>query len=437
MPQGKGKKGGRKGANAGTSSTKKMQHEEDDDVASINSEVTCSTLNSDGEEEEVSEVEQFESKIKAGIELAQEKNHNIRLKGLIELKKTLQTRCAVFDELDNLHETICDVVERSLKRGSSAGERKAAAKLAAVIIVVAVNLSVDIAEKVFTLVQPTLLTLAQDPTLNPSVREEVCRSVAVMALLGSIEYKDLQEAINVLHMVFSKALPKGNGELPNLQPAALLMHSAALQGFFLLLTQMNPTDVQSKAASLLSEMMSVLETKELEMRVEVGMGVALVYELVRQQREFKWRGTSQLLDILNDLATDSHKYRAKKERKQQRAVFRSIVSSIEDGEYEPETVTVACKRAKMVLEINDWSTRYKYDCICHALEQGFNHHLCKNAALRDHFDLPDVDMVDGPESREDRLNRRRNTDIIHKQRNLQRNKNRDFRASANSYYEED
>ena len=60
----------------------------------------------------------------------------------------------------------------------------------------------------YTLLQPVLLTLAQDPTVSSAVREEVCRSVAVMAYFGGLEYKDLQESINTLHNVFAKALPK-------------------------------------------------------------------------------------------------------------------------------------------------------------------------------------------------------------------------------------
>ena len=84
-----------------------------------------------------------------------------------------------------------------------------------------------------------------------------------------------------------------------------------------------------------------------------------------------------------ELATDSHKHRAKKERKTQRAIFRSIVTSIEDEEFDVETITIATKKCKMVLEIDDWATKYKYDCVCHVLEQGLNAHLSKNAGVSD------------------------------------------------------
>ena len=97
---------------------------------------------------------------------------------------------------------------------------------------------------------------------------------------------------------------QGNGELPSLQPATLLMHSAALQGFYLLLTVADRSDVISRAPSLLTEMMSVLETKELEMRLEVGMGVALIYELVRDSPDFKWRRKHELLDILSGVSQE-------------------------------------------------------------------------------------------------------------------------------------
>lgn len=437
MPrEGKGKRSGRKGAqpNTNTPAVRRVQYEEEDDEASVTSDITCSTLNSDGEEEEISEGEQYEGKVKQAIELAQEKSHSLRLKGLLDLRKTLQTRAAEMGELENLYVTICDLAEKSVKRGTSVGERVAGARLAGVIMLVSMNLAPGISDEVYMLLQPTMLVVCQDPTVSAVVREEVCRAVAVLGYFGAVEYTHLQDSINTLHTVFSKALPKGNGELPTLQAAALLMHSASLQGFHLLLTLANRADVVTRAPTLLAEMISVLETRELEMRTEVGTGCALIYELVRDSPDFRWRRENEMLDMLNDLATDSHKHRGKKERKQQRAVFRSVVTSIEDGIFAPETVTLGSKRgARDVLEIDSWGLKYRYDCVCRALEQGVNAHLIYNDGVRASFGLAELDLNPEAESREQRQNKRRYAGLMHKQRNLQRSKNRDNRAIAATY----
>lgn len=61
-----------------------------------------------------------------------------------------------------------------------------------------------------------------------------------------------------------------------------------------------------------------------------GEALALIYEIGREESdEFEEEFADYLIGILKELATDSHKYRAKKERKQQRATFRDILLYIE------------------------------------------------------------------------------------------------------------
>ena len=61
-----------------------------------------------------------------------------------------------------------------------------------------------------------------------------------------------------------------------------------------------------------------------------GDAIALAYELGRTHDEaFREEESAELCDKLRQLATDSHKYRAKKDRKQQRSSFRDILHFIE------------------------------------------------------------------------------------------------------------
>lgn len=62
----------------------------------------------------------------------------------------------------------------------------------------------------------------------------------------------------------------------------------------------------------------------------VGEALALVYESGREEDlSFEEDFALDVADTLKQLATDSHKYRAKKDRKQQRATFRDILQFIE------------------------------------------------------------------------------------------------------------
>lgn len=61
-----------------------------------------------------------------------------------------------------------------------------------------------------------------------------------------------------------------------------------------------------------------------------GEALALIYELGREEDgEFEEDFAMDISETLKQLATDSHKYRAKKDRKQQRATFRDILQFIE------------------------------------------------------------------------------------------------------------
>ncbi|XP_018023108.1 interferon-related developmental regulator 1 [Hyalella azteca] len=430
MPrEGKGKRNGRKSAPA----VRKVQPEEEEESDNSDEVTVTSSMNSDEEEEQISSVEKFGLMVRQGIEYAQEKSALQRVKGLTQLRQILQTRAAEDCELDNLHVTICDCIERCLKRGAGNAEKVAAVRLASMLMITSLNLTDGLSDEIYLVLQPPLLSICQDPTVAFAVREEACKAAAMLAYFGAVEYTHLQDTLNSLHNVFSKALPKGNGELPNLQAPCLLMHSAALQGFVLLLTLAHKEDVLTRTPSLLAELTSVLETRDLEMRTEAGVGVAMLFELARESPAFGFKRVNELLNVLNELATDSQKHRSKKERKTQRAVFRTIVTSIEEESRPAEAVYLAHKRAKDTIEIDSWAVKCRFDAVLHALEGGLNVHFIHNQGLRSSFGLDACPAVMEQECKDERKNRRRLAELMSKERNLLRNKCRDNRAIAVTY----
>lgn len=80
----------------------------------------------------------------------------------------------------------------------------------------------------------------------------------------------------------------------------------------------------------LEKLCELLESPHLEVRLATGEALALVYEYGREEdASFEDDFAVDIADTLKQLATDSHKYRAKKDRKQQRATFRDILQFIE------------------------------------------------------------------------------------------------------------
>lgn len=74
----------------------------------------------------------------------------------------------------------------------------------------------------------------------------------------------------------------------------------------------------------------LLESPHLEVRMSAGEALAVIFELGREHSDdYEQDWALDLIENLKELATDSNKFRAKKDRKQQRASFRDILRYIE------------------------------------------------------------------------------------------------------------
>ena len=79
----------------------------------------------------------------------------------------------------------------------------------------------------------------------------------------------------------------------------------------------------------------------------------------------------ELCLTLKQLATDSNKYRAKKDRRQQRSSFRDILSTVEEGIVPSFDVHFGVES----VSIDSWARKRQYDMLCHILNAGVNTHL--------------------------------------------------------------
>ena len=70
---------------------------------------------------------------------------------------------------------------------------------------------------------------------------------------------------------------------------------------------------------------------------------------------------------MQELSTDSHKYRSKKDRKEQRSTARDVLKTIEEDEEYYEKLKFG--RGE-VLEITSWPMKKQYDAFCWALSSG-------------------------------------------------------------------
>lgn len=80
----------------------------------------------------------------------------------------------------------------------------------------------------------------------------------------------------------------------------------------------------------MKDIIHLLDSNSVDVRMAAGEVIAVVLE---QLKEFEsvdeWEPDEELVSKLKELATDSHKFRAKKDRKTQRSVFRDIIRYME------------------------------------------------------------------------------------------------------------
>lgn len=76
----------------------------------------------------------------------------------------------------------------------------------------------------------------------------------------------------------------------------------------------------------------LLKSPHLDVRMSAGEIIALILESGRAYNEdFLEEYLEDLIVAVKNLATDSHKYRAKRDRKTQRATFRDVLRYLEVG----------------------------------------------------------------------------------------------------------
>jgi hypothetical protein len=127
----------------------------------------------------------------------------------------------------------------------------------------------------------------------------------------------------------------------------------------------------------------------------------VLYEIARDINSIFAEPPESLLIMLERKANESAKYKGKKEKRLQRATFREIYHSFEEGT-SPE---FDIKFGRETLEITSWTSRLYYNTFSGLLATGMNVHLKENGFLRSVFNLDDLVIEDTQQSKGNRLER--------------------------------
>jgi hypothetical protein len=343
-----------------------------------------STVQEDQAVDESSAEETFENKLKDAIELASEKSAITRTKGLEALCQGLIKRHAP-EFLDNRKATICDLVERSLKKGKG-GEVQAASKLALLL-----GVQLYQCEEVYKELRTTMLPLISDKTASPSSRAAVASALAGLCFLGGGEMAEVVTLMKILEGIYSLSAAKKDGSVPTVSPDSIVLHTSCLAGWALLSTLLSPGQIYDTVNSYVNVLQSMFTSADVDLRITAGETMVLLLESAYEyDEEFEPDSFDELVSNLKQLATDSSKSKSKKDRKEQRSSFRDVLRGVEEGESPNETI----KFGKEVLNLDSWFIKCQYDYFCKMMGAGMNYHLSVNSVMRDVFQLGNPLIID-------------------------------------------
>lgn len=430
MPKGKKKKGvagGRKSNESRQSSENEYDTPDNASVASSAWSDGQSVIDEDAQEggqetDEIGTQEDFEEKLKEAIDGTTAKSAEGRKTCLKGIQQALRKKY-IYDFVAERKITLADCFEKCLKKGK--GEEQVLAAACTSLLCLQLGAGED-TEAVYKDIKPIVQAVFLDKTAAVKARSECATTLGICTFVSVTDLEEVKTVMNTLESVFKASYLKGDGVAPTHTPEVTSLHCSALAAWSLLLSISPPGTVMEIVKTHLKKLPQLLESANVEMRIAAGETIALLYELAREQNEdFQGDKIDKLCATLKELATDSNKYRAKKDRRHQRSSFREIMRTVELGEV-PE---FSIKFGSEHLYIDSWVQKRQYDALCMALGPGMNTHLQENELVRDIFSLG-APLLGGPVAKISRAERHFYNAAAAKIRTRIRAKSRDKRSVA-------
>lgn len=423
MPK-KNRKGGK--GRGGDSNSEDESINDNASLYSYVSENQASVEDSD----ELSSNERYEEKFMQALENATEKSAQTRAQALQSICEILMHRFMP-DFVEDRKVTLIDCIEKSIRRGKGA-EQVWGAKLAPLLV-----LQLGGEEVVSKALNQFLLTTMQDKSVNFDARAKCCAALGLLNFLGTDDIGDLLPMMQFFEAIFSGSYLRGDDKTPiSVNAEAGTLHAEALSAWGLLLTLIPSGDFVNLMTSgqqmlpSIKKLMGLLQSPHLDVRMAAGEAIALVFESGRSHDDdFLEDHIVDLTDAVKQLATDSHKYRAKRDRKAQRATFRDVLRYLEE-DISPE---INIRFGTESLLLDTWAVHHQYTALCSVMGPGMTSHLQENDFIRDIFQLGSkvTGLTPLPKTnKSSKLERHLMNAAAFKARTITRGKNRDKRSAV-------
>jgi len=308
------------------------------------------------------------------IEELTEKSGQTREIALAYIIKTMKMHY-IAEFLEERWMTLLEYFKRSLKKGSLKEKQLAATAIS----IFSISLGAD-SEKVFKDVLSTLEEIIADHSFASSVRSAAISSLSMTCFVANLDGYITLECLDKLSAWFSDHRASED----------LLISS--LRSWTLLATTVSSRWIHDSAIPKeLKKMTKLLMHTSVDVRLAVGELIAFLFEVERTLEEddfdlYKFGQYAQididaLLNILNELTADRSKQRAKKDKAKQKASFKDVSSTVEDGNKPCEILSF--KHQKFRFE--SWSKIRQLNAFRDFLGEGLQTHFENNELLQQIF----------------------------------------------------
>lgn len=330
----------------------------------------------------VEKIDNIELQINTCLDGLLEKGFKEREDSLKILKK-LFTHKYILESIVSKRFTLSESLIKSLKRGKS-NEQILAADVLMLTLVQLGNAPTE-TNAIFADSKQTLFDLIVDEKVDPEVRAECVKALALSVFIINENTTDTISILEKFETIFSNSFAKGDGTLRVFSPKVYELHTAALSSWCLLLCTMPLHYVNKLSQKYVVHFHDFLKSQDIDLRIVAGETISFLYELAQLEPHANTDvfEDDSLVELLKTLASDSSKFRSKKEKKQQRSSFRDILRTLEEGEFDTQTIKFGTES----LVLDNWVKRKEYESFRDLLGTGLNTHLAENEYLRDLFDL--------------------------------------------------
>ncbi|XP_017130297.1 interferon-related developmental regulator 1 [Drosophila elegans] len=375
--------------------------------------------------------ERFEEKFEKALEQATEKSAQTRVQALQAICELLMHRYMP-DFVEDRKMTLMDFVEKSIRRGKGQ-EQVWGARLAPLLV-----LQMGGDEGISKAMNQFLLNTVQDKSVGFDARAKCCTALGLLSFLGCEDVGELVQLMQYFEAIFAGSYLRGDDKTPvSVTAEAGTLHAEALNAWGLLLTLIPSGDFVSLMTTgqnmfpSIKKFLGLLQSTHLDVRMAAGETIALILESGRaHDDDFLEEHIPELSEAVKQLATDSHKYRAKRDRKAQRATFRDVLRYLEE-DISPE---ISIRFGHESLTLDAWSIHHQYSALCTVMGPGMTSQLQENEFIRDIFQLgsrPTNTGINGnAKVKQSKLERHLVNAAAFKARSITRGKNRDKRSAV-------